>query len=685
MQKQPEHILENADIQWQDSGAPYSNHFDDIYFSSEGGLDETEHVFITGNALSQRWQAQDQALLQGLEHSQHFTIAELGFGTGLNFLCCWRAWRALAPKALSLHYIACEKFPLKLEALRLALKSWPELASLSEQFLAQYPDHSHGYHRLHFQDKTLGHSITLDLYYGDAEQMLSAQALRESAKVDAWFLDGFAPKLNPQMWSPELLQQLARLSKPGTTLASYSVAGTVVRGVKAAGFETKKLKGHGKKRHMLTAVFSPNPEQASTAMPNAAQWLDLPLDTHRHVKDVVVIGAGLAGCATAYSLACKGFKVLVLEQSKQIANGASGNRQAVLQCRLSNADNGNRQFNLQAFLFATRQFAYLQAQHPEINWHACGVINLESAFKSRQERGGTLNHAAYANDIVHAISGNHGNDVAGLPFEGEANYIPMGGYLNPAQLCHAYLQHPNIRVQLQSKVISIEKLEQQWKVSLEDATLAAIVADAVVIANSVAATQLNQTATLPIVPIRGQVSYLRANSQSEQLTSVVCGRSYISPSWQGLHSVGASYSKKFDDLALTEEEHQQNFEGIAAYLQSANLDYASIEGGRASVRATSTDRMPMVGPVPDFAQLQTLYQGSGQDKRKNPGRSVPVQEGLYLSVSHGSHGLCNAPLAGEYIASLIANELLPIQSSVVTALHPARFAMRTLKRQGFAH
>ncbi len=685
MPKTPEHILENADIQWQDSGAPYSKHFDDIYFSRQGGLDETEYVFIAGNALKQRWQNQDEALAKGNNEQPCFTIAELGLGTGLNFLCCWRAWRALAPKHLRLHYIACEKYPLRIDALRKALQEWPELAEFSEQFLAHYPDHSHGYHRLQLTDKTLNSTIILDLYYGDAEQLLSAQPLRASAKVDAWFLDGFAPKLNPQMWSASLFEQIRRLSKTGTTLSSYSVAGTVVRSVRAAGFEVKKIKGFAQKRHMLTATFTKEAAHMSAASAKPLHWLDIDPSHASSSADIVVIGAGLAGCAVAYALARKGFNVLVLEQADAIASGASGNRQAVLQCRLSNADNGNRQFNLQAFLYAVREFEQLQKQHPEINWRPCGVLNLESAFKARQARGIEVNHADYADDIVQALSAPQSSDKAGLALAGPAQYLPLGGYLDPAQLCHAYLQHPNIRLQLNSKVSGLQSKDGHWLVSYGEQNASAVKCDAVVIANSYSATQLAQTAPLPIVPIRGQVSYLKDNPASRKIHSVICGRSYISPSWQGLHSVGASYSKNISDLALSNQEHRQNLEGIAEHLSAARLDEEAIIGGRVSIRATSTDRMPMVGAVPDFARLQTLYEGLGQTLRKNPNRCVPMLDGLYVSVSHGSHGLCNTPLAGEYLASLIANELLPVQSAVSKSLHPARFALRALKRQGFAH
>ena len=253
MQKSPDQILENAEIVWQENGAPYSSRFADIYFSRQGGLEETEHVFIAANRLQERWQTLDNLLREEVSTDnnsdttpQHcFTIAELGLGTGLNFLCCWRAWQQLQPTRLRLHYIACEKFPMQANVLAQALASWPELRNFSTSLLTVYPDHSPGYHRLQLRSQDGGSEVTLDLYYGDAAEMLAAQPLRERVKVDAWFLDGFAPRVNPDMWSPALLTTMARLSKPGTTLSTYSVAGQVVRNLQACGFQVSKQPGFG--------------------------------------------------------------------------------------------------------------------------------------------------------------------------------------------------------------------------------------------------------------------------------------------------------------------------------------------------------------------------------------------------------------------------------------------------------
>lgn len=683
MPSTPQDNIENADLQWQDNGAPYSTRFDDIYFSRDGGLAETEHVFIAGNRLKQRWSAAEQALASDpTTNPKHFTVAELGFGTGLNFLCCWRAWQQLAPQCLRLHYIACEKYPLQTDALRQALQEWPELAPLSEALLNVYPDHSAGFHRLHLPGLDGAAPITLDLYYGDAAQMLAVQAERAAAKVDAWFLDGFAPRVNPQMWSEELLAQIARLCRTGGTLSTYSVAGQVVRGLKAAGFEVAKVAGFGQKRQMLVGHYPPEARPPSPIGLPKASWLNLSAQP-TPATEVLVIGAGLAGCAAAHSLARKGYRVLVLEQAGSIATGASGNRQAVLQCRLSNALNGTRQFNLQAFLYATREFTHLNQHFPDIQWQACGVLNLDTAFSARKERYLDVDLSHYSAHIAQRLDQNASSQTAGLDVDGASNYLELGGWLNPAQLCHAYLQHPNITLHCNAKVLRLERDQQTWHAYSSETKLAS--AATVVIANSVNAAQLSQTAPLPIVPIRGQVSYLRATESSAAIARVICGQSYVSPAFDGLHSVGASYSKNITDLALNEREHQQNIEGIAPHLRQGVIAAEAIEGGRVSVRATTGDRMPIVGPVPNFTEFEASYSKLGQRSRKHPDTNMPYLNGLYVSVGHGSHGLSNAPLCGEYLASIIANEMLPLQNKVLECVHPGRFFLREIRRRDYSH
>ncbi|MDP1931875.1 MAG: bifunctional tRNA (5-methylaminomethyl-2-thiouridine)(34)-methyltransferase MnmD/FAD-dependent 5-carboxymethylaminomethyl-2-thiouridine(34) oxidoreductase MnmC [Gammaproteobacteria bacterium] len=682
MQKNTDQIIENAEVLWQENGAPYSNRFADIYFSRQGGPDETEHVFITANDLVSRWQELDSLLSHSRNCSQRqpsntFTVAELGFGTGLNFLCCWQAWHKLAPSTLRLHYIACEKYPMQLSALQQVLASWPDLQNFSISLISAYLDHSPGYHRLHLTSQDKHSEVVLDLYYGDAAELLAAQPNRRDVKVDAWFLDGFAPRVNPDMWSPALMQVLATLSRYGTTLSTYSVAGQVVSTLQACGFEVSKQTGFGQKRHMLRGKYVAN--SVVHPVPQRHSWMRIP----EHSSDdhaAVVIGAGLAGCSTAYALAKRGYRVTVLEQNEDSASGASGNRQAVLQCRVNNAVNAAWQFNLQAFLYSARHFAAMQELHPEIQWHACGVLNLDTAFRSRMQRCAEVRLDLYSPQVARRISKTEATAITGIDIDGGGNFLPLGGWLNPAALCRAYLRHPRIQFVGNAEAEFLIQENNCWTVfSPEHQVLAS--ASTLIIANSFAARRFSQTAELPLVPLRGQVSYVNESRESRALNSVVCGLSYLSPSFDSLHSAGASYSKDVSDLTLSHKEHADNVSGINLHLPEGALLESAIAGGRVSVRAGTGDRMPMAGPVPDFKQLRELYDSAGHRDRKFPPAQPTYQSGLYISVGHGSHGLSNCPLAAEYLASLVNNEPSPLQLPLVECLHPARFLLRELRKQ----
>ena len=218
--------MPNAQLDWDDQGRPHSRLFDDVYFSDKSGLEETRYVFIEQNALRERFAA--------LPANAPFVIGETGFGTGLNFLCAWQLFDETAPPDARLHFISVEKYPLTREDLQRALGLWPELATYSEQLLASYFAIHPG-----FQTLSLANGrVTLTLLIGDVLEQLP----QLDAQVDAWFLDGFAPAKNPDMWTPELFAQLARLAAPDATISTFTSTGWVRRALNEAGF--KMLDSH---------------------------------------------------------------------------------------------------------------------------------------------------------------------------------------------------------------------------------------------------------------------------------------------------------------------------------------------------------------------------------------------------------------------------------------------------------
>lgn len=233
-----------AKIEWRE-GQPYASEFQDVYFSTDNGFLETNYVFLQGNDLSTRWHDRD---------IQTFNIAETGFGTGLNFLSTAKYWLEAAPQKAKLHFISVEKYPLSLQDMTIALKFWPQLNEVSESLLTQYESLIDGNQSISLYNNR----VKLNLFTGDATERFS----QVNDKIDAWFLDGFAPAKNPDMWQVELFQQMARLSKRTTTFATFTSAGDVRRGLINAGFEVSKRAGFGKKREMLTGIFIGNNHEA---------------------------------------------------------------------------------------------------------------------------------------------------------------------------------------------------------------------------------------------------------------------------------------------------------------------------------------------------------------------------------------------------------------------------------------
>jgi tRNA U34 5-methylaminomethyl-2-thiouridine-forming methyltransferase MnmC len=217
------------DLDWRDDVIPVSRRFDDPYFSLAGGLDETRHVFLAGNGLPGR-------LCDG------FRIAELGFGTGLNLLATVRAHRGPG----HVDDTSFEAFPMPTSDMGRAFRAFPELAEIAERLLTQWAS---GARILHFPN------LTARIIIGDARETLPAW----DGRADAWFLDGFSPAKNPELWSPELLREVARHTAPGGTFATYSAAGHVRRALAEAGFTVARAPGFGLKRHMTVGQLASQP------------------------------------------------------------------------------------------------------------------------------------------------------------------------------------------------------------------------------------------------------------------------------------------------------------------------------------------------------------------------------------------------------------------------------------------
>lgn len=214
------------ELEWRPGEVPVSTRFDDPYFSLENGLAETAHVFLAGNDLPARFRA-------------GFHVAELGFGAGLNLLATLQAWRCANIQGV-LHYTSFEAFPMQPDDMIRAQSAFPELTEIARE-LAPCWRAGRGVFSLP--------DLRFELVAGDARQT----ATRWGGMADAWFLDGFSPAKNPEMWGDALLAAIGAHTAPGGTAATYTAAGFVRRGLTAAGFQVDRTPGYGRKRHMTRA------------------------------------------------------------------------------------------------------------------------------------------------------------------------------------------------------------------------------------------------------------------------------------------------------------------------------------------------------------------------------------------------------------------------------------------------
>ena len=650
--------MPNAQLDWDDQGRPHSRVFDDVYFSDTTGLEETRYVFIEQNALKERFAA--------LRANGQMVIGETGFGTGLNFLCAWQLFEQTAQPDARLHFISVEKYPLTRDDLHRALALWPQLSDVSEQLLAAY-------YAIHpgFQTLTLGNGrVTLTLLIGDVLEQLS----QLDAQVDAWFLDGFAPAKNPAMWTPELFAQLARLAAPDATISTFTSTGWVRRALNDAGFKMRRTPGIGHKWEILRGTFLGVPEQA-LATSAVKPWYARPPQPTTERK-ALVIGGGLSGCASANSLARRGWQVVLLERHERLAKEASGNPQGVLYLKLSAHGTTLSQMIVSGFGYTRRLLEHLQRGR---DWDDCGVLQL--GFNAKEAQRQAQLAGAFAPALVHVLDQPQAQALAGIKLAQGGLFYPEGGWVHPPALCQYQAMHPNIQVLTHHDVLQLNNVDNQWQACDGERVLAS--APVVILAGAAEVKRFPASSGLPLKRIRGQITQLVQTEHSAVLNTVVCAEGYVAPGRLGEHTLGASFDFHNDDLTTTPAGHQGNLDlmhEISPQLSSLfgeQLDPAQLQGW-AAFRCTTPDYLPIVGPLSDPEAFASTYAVLRKDARQVPDTPCPWLHGLYVNSGHGSRGLITAPLSGEMLAAWINNEPLPVPRAIAEACHPNRFALRAL-------
>ncbi|HEY0211511.1 bifunctional tRNA (5-methylaminomethyl-2-thiouridine)(34)-methyltransferase MnmD/FAD-dependent 5-carboxymethylaminomethyl-2-thiouridine(34) oxidoreductase MnmC [Acerihabitans sp.] len=661
--------ISNATLNWNEDGTPVSRQFDDVYFSSEDPLEETRHVFLRGNGLPERFARHPQA---------SFIVAETGFGTGLNFLALWQAFDRFSQRhpdapLRRLHFISVEQFPLRLEDVTQAHARWPELADYAAGLRDLWPLPTPGCHRLILA----GGAVTLDLWYGEINALLPQLDDSMAGRVDAWFLDGFAPAKNAAMWSEGLFEAMALLAAPQGTFATFTAAGFVRRGLLRAGFTVAKPPGFGRKREMLAGSL----DTPTTAGPRAPWYVRR---AARDPLDVAIIGGGIAGAVTAEALQRRGSRVTLYCADGGPAQGASGNRQGALYPLLNNEDDELAQFFAGAFPFARHYYQECARRGIAFEHQWCGVTQLAHDDRSRRKLRRILD-TGWPAGLIGEVAREDMPALTGLSTGSGGVTYPLGGWLNPAQLTAGVIaraQSRGMAVRYGHDLRELSAGTDGWRLDFGAGRLARHAT--VVLAVGHRMLQWPITAPLPLTSVRGQVSHVPALPALQALKQVLCYDGYLTPASPGFftHCLGASAMRDDEETDYRPGEQRTNRERLIACVPdqawARSVDVSAGEA-RVSVRSSARDHMPMLGGVPDFAAIRREY--ADLPKRLQAGEPVadaPAYADLFMLGGLGSRGLCTAPLAAEILAGQIFGEPLPLSLAQSAALNPNRFWLRKL-------
>jgi len=654
--------IQTANLEFNAEGTPVSRDFDDVYFSNDNGLEETRYVFLGGNGLQTRFP----------EHSRKlFIVAESGFGTGLNFLTLWQAFAAFRAEHRDatlerLHFISFEKFPLTRDDLQKAHAHWPELAPFAGQLQAQWPQAFAGCHRLLLDEGR----VTLDLWFGDINQLTDTLDESLNQQVDAWFLDGFAPSKNPDMWTPALFQAMARLTRAGGTLATFTSAGFVRRGLQEAGFTMQKRKGFGRKREMLSGVM----ENDVACAPHAPWFARSGTDK----REVALVGGGVASALLALALLRRGWQVTLYCADDAPAEGASGNRQGALYPLLSAHDPALARFFSAAFTFARRLYDGLPVTFDH-QW--CGVTQLGWDEKSQHKIEQMLT-LELPHELAHRINAQEVLAQSGVETGCGGITYPAGGWLCPAQLTAGAIAlgiEQGLQVRYCHEVEALVRHSDGWQLRFADGSEHQH--ESVVLANGHRIQHFSQTEKLPVYPVAGQVSHIPTTEPLARLRQVLCYDGYLTPHnpHNQQHCIGASYHRGQQEATYSEADQQQNRQRlIDCFPQAEWAQTVDVSAGeaRCGVRCATRDHLPMVGNVADYDATLSAYAKLAEDPQTAV--SAPVHEGLFMIGALGSRGLCSAPLAAEILAAQMSNEPIPLDGETLAAMNPNRLWVRKL-------
>src|SRR5258705_3277412 len=635
-----------AELDFNADGIPCSAAYGDIHHPAWGAAVQANHVFVGGSDLPRRWQGRDS-----------FVSLEPGFGLGSNFVATWNAWRHDPSACQRLHFISIESSPLRGDALR-SLWRDPSYSALADELADQWPALTPNLHHLSFE----GGRVHLLLALGDVAHWMT----QLTAGVDACYLDGFAPAKNPLMWQPRLFKAMGRMAAPNATVATWTASRAVREGLGAAGFEVRLANGVGGKRDITLAGFAP-----AFVPRRAPSRSTAPSGPSQHA---MIIGAGLAGCATAWALADQGWTSTVLDRHATPAQEASGNPAGLFHGIVNPQDGAHARFNRAAALQAERVVSRA-LREAGVAGDVHGLLRLDDEPGGVDAMRAILAQTGLPPDYVRAVDANEASELAGIALTQPAWFYPGGGWVDPAGLARAFVDWAGNMTSFRggANVHRLQRVDGRWRALDADSRMLSE-ANVVVLANAGDAIRLMGEAAGPMQTVTGQLSIAAQGLVGTLPRLPVAGAGYLLPALNGTAIFGATAQPGDAGITPRDEDHAYNLAQLRRLTgRSLEVDIGSFNA-RVGLRSSTDDRLPIIGAVPDL-------DASAVATRLDQPRFVPRVPGAFVFTALGSRGITWCALGARTVAAGIVGTPSPLEADLLDAVDAGRFVSRQARRR----
>ena len=680
--KKPDKTNTHSKLTYQEDGSPKGLRFDEFYFASESTYRQSDFVFIQKNHIKRRLQATKKT----------FTIAETGFGTGLNFLLTLQAYlkaqQASSTQLAPLHFISVEQYPLSKKQLTESLSVLQQLEQLALALTNSYPECAVEQFPQDFQTTFLNGQIRLTLIFNDVVQGLASLESPKLGLVDVWYLAGFSPQKNADKCNRDLFVQIGRLSKEQATLTTLRVEEFVKGQLRDIGFHLEKKIVKANNETMLFAVMQSNP------ITNKGYQLRTRIIKPLHVS---IIGGGIASACVAYALTKQGVKVTLYCKDSSLAQGGSSNAIGALYPLLHQQKDDISAFYQQAFWRAKALYTEIAEQGFSFDHQWCGLLEVsyKETLVNRQKVFEELN--TWPKDLIHGVNAKDASKLANIDLPYGGLFMPNAGWMSPQdlvkQMFNAAKASKLLKIVTDTHITKIRQVvsatadvgntkgesNSSWCLSSKQGEFNA---EVLVICGGADAIEIKQLKPLPLTATRGQITSMTSNKQINKLSTVICHKGYLTPENNGIHCIGATFQKNDTNITTNKADDTYNLTMLDKCLPelSATINWQEqdISSSKARLRCMSQDHLPLVGAVPNISEHIKAYPHLAKDKNWKYSQAAPCIDNLYVLLGLGARGLCSAPLAADILTAELCNTPYPMDNQMLFNLSPNRFIIRDI-------